>query len=702
MKKADLESSALYINRELSWLEFNDRVLREGLREDIPLLERLKFLAIVSSNLDEFFMIRVGGLKQQLSARLRKRDLAGLTPGQQLRQIVRRVRTMVADQDTGIRHTIEQLREHDVALVDRQEWTDSDRKELARYFRREVLPVLTPLALEKIEPAPMLVGLRVYIGLVVQKDGSDEGPFVAAIPLPGCLPRLVALTAKKGLRLAKLDDVVAAHAAAMFPGHTVLSAAAFRITRDADVPVDDDEGGDLLVAIEKAVHERMRRSVVRLEIAQDAETQLKEYLTALCDVRQGDIFAVAGLVDARALWELVNRNGLDQWRYPDWPPQPPQDLIGSDDIYATLRRRDVMLFHPYESFDPVVTMLEQAAEDSQVMAIKQTLYRTASDSPIVAALETAARNKKQVTVLVELKARFDEQQNVDWARRLEEAGCDVIYGISGHKTHVKALLIVRRESTGIRRYAHLGTGNYHDKTAKLYSDLGLMTADRQLTADVSAFFNILTGYSEPVGLSKLSIAPTGLHRRVLEMIAREINAATRAEPGLIMIKANSLQDPEIIRGLYRASRAGVRVRLNIRGICCLRPGLAGVSENIEVVSIIDRFLEHARIFYFRNAGSEEVYLSSADLMTRNLHRRLEFLFPVESAPLQRRLVDTLQTYFSDTVKASRLEPDGHWHPVPPGPTPLRAQEALYRQARQAKKHKGARTTQFLPVRKKRR
>jgi len=700
MTDVDLTSPALYINRELSWLEFNDRVLREGLRDSIPLLERLKFLAIVSSNLDEFFMIRVGGLKQQVAARLRKRDLAGLTPAQQLKRIAGRVRTMVREQDEGIRDVLKQLARHDVVLPGRHDWTDSDRKEVSAYFRREAQAVLTPMALEKIDPAPMLVGLRVYVGLVLQKTATREPPFVAAIGLPECLPRFVTLTADKGLRLARLDDVVAAHAGELFGGHTVLSSAAFRITRDGDVAVDDDDGGDLLVAIEEAVHRRMRRSVVRLEIAQAADARLEKFLVKLCRVKRDDIHGIEGLLDATALWELVNRNGLDEWRYGPWPPQRPQDLVGSDDIFATLRQRDVLLFHPYESFDPVVDMLERAADDSQTMAIKQTLYRTARDSPIVAALERAARARKQVTVLVELKARFDEQKNVDWARRLEEAGCDVIYGISGHKTHAKALLVVRRESTGVRRYAHLGTGNYHHKTARLYSDLALMTADRKLTSDVAAFFNVLTGYSEPIGLSKLSIAPTGLHRTLLDLIDREIGAVDVTEPGLIMIKANSLQDPEIIRALYRASRAGVQVRLNIRGICCLRPGLEGVSENIEVVSIVDRFLEHARVYYFRNAGQEEVYLSSADLMTRNLHKRLEFLFPVEAAVLKDRLVGYLTTYFEDNVKASRLGPDGHWQAVPPGPTPVRAQEALYRRTRRTGKRPSARAPQFLPVRKK--
>ncbi len=702
MAKNKLKSPELYINRELSWLEFNDRVLREGLCKDLPLLERLKFLAIVSSNLDEFFLVRVAGLMQQRSAGVRRRDPAGLTPAQQLAAISRRAHRMVAEQANGIREALEKLAEHGMFVVEPQDWTPQQQQSLRSYFSREILPVLTPLAIQELDPCPLLPGLRLYVAAVIGgRQGSEQtdqpAETVVAVPVPGQFLRLINVPAEDGLHLARLEDAIAGNVGALFPECEVLATALFRITRDADVTILDDEAGDLLQAVEEAVLDRRRRAAIRLEISANPDRRLRNWLTDWLRLRTEDVYEIEGVLDATALWEIVNRPGLEKLKTADWPPQPPRDLIGADDLWAALRDHDVMLFHPYESFDPVVQLLEQAAEDPQVLAIKQTLYRTSGDSPIIRALELAGENGKEVTVLVELKARFDEARNVNWARRLEDAGCHVIYGIAGLKTHAKALLIVRRESGRIHRYVHLATGNYNDKTARLYSDIGIMTCNRDIAADVAAFFNLLTGYSETVGWSKFTIAPTGLKQRLVDLIDREVKVSTPDRPGLIMAKNNSLQDTDIIDALYRAGQAGVKVMLNIRGICCLRPGVKGVSENIEVTSIIDRYLEHARIFYFRNGGHEEVYLSSADWMRRNLVDRLEILFPVIDRNLRRRLIDILNTFFVDNVQSRRLLPDGTYQPVARRGRRVRAQEKFYNDAVEAVRAAEQTAQQFRPI-----
>ena len=697
--KMKLSDPRLYINRELSWLEFNDRVLREGLSGELPLLERLKFLAIVSSNLDEFFMIRVAGLKQQHAAGVRKRDLSGMTPRQQLVRISQRVKRMVAEQSDGIRRVTEELGSRGVRFLEPGQLTADQRAFLESFFQLEVLPTLTPLAADRLDPCPVLPGLRLMLALrLMPAEGKPGRQRVAVVPVPTGLPRFLALPAEKGLQLARLEDVVAENVSVLFPGDRVTACTTFRITRDADVAIQEDDAGDLLTATERAISSRRRRSAVRLELSAQADRRLKSWLMAWAGLTREDVYEIDGMLDATSLWEIATRPGLDRFRIPDWPPQPPQDLPDpTEDIWEALQERDVLLFHPYESFSPVVRLMEAAAEDPSVLAIKQTLYRTSGDSPVIAALELAAQNGKQVVVLVELKARFDEARNVGWARRLEDAGALVIYGISGYKTHSKALLIVRREAHRIRRYVHLATGNYNDKTAKLYSDIGFLTSDNDVATDVSAFFNLLTGYSDQVDFAKIAIAPTGLRSRFVELVDREIESSTPDEPGLIMAKVNSLHDKGICRALYRASRAGVRVKLNIRGICCLRPGVPGVSENIEVTSIVDRFLEHARVFYFRNAGHEEVYLSSADWMGRNLDRRLEILFPVPKARLRRRLVRILETFFADNVKARRLRPDGTYEPARARGERLRAQETLYRQAVEAAQDAERAPVRFRPL-----
>ncbi len=749
MPKHPLKSPKLYINRELSWLEFNDRVLREGLDEELPLLERLKFLAIVNSNLDEFFLVRVAWLSQQQQSGRRRRDPAGMTAAEQLAAVGSRVRRMVDEQAAGVQEVFARLAEHGLQVWDRPRWTEGHRRFAAAYFAQEIEPILTPLSISDLKPAPLLPNLQLHVAALLEvKNGKGEekdegegwralrpgeGPGaqdqtapivpqgvapahaepgssipdpsssfrVIVVPVPNQLPRWVALPSEKDTHLARVEDVIAANVSAIFPGSEVAATATFRITRDADVVLQDDEQiEDLLRAMEEVVLSRRRREPVRLTISARPDPRLKKWLADWFRLPDGQIYEVDGPQEASALWEIVNRRGMEELRSEDWKPQVPRDLVGTGDLWEAVEDHDVLLFHPYESFDPVVKLVEQAAEDPRVLAVKQTLYRTSGDSPIVRALARAAQNGKEVTALVELKARFDEWRNVNWARRLEDAGVHVIYGIAGFKTHAKALLIVRRNAGRIQRFVHLATGNYNDRTARLYSDVGLITCDRQLASDVASFFNLLTGYSEAIGWSKLSVAPVGLRQKFLDLIDREIQVSSPDRPGLIMAKTNSLQDPEICRALFRASQAGVKVMLSVRGVCCLRPGVPGFSENIEVCSIIDRFLEHARIFYFRNGGHEEVYLSSADWMKRNLSKRLELLFPIVDPGIRRRLIDALQTYFADNVKSWRLRSDGSYEKVAikgsKAPR-VRAQQAFYRDAVETARHAASAVPQFRPL-----
>ncbi|MBN1436363.1 MAG: polyphosphate kinase 1 [Sedimentisphaerales bacterium] len=679
-----LDQPELFINRELSWLEFNERVLQQGLNSQLPPFERLKFLAIVSSNLDEFFMIRVAGLQQQCAAQVRKRDISGLTPNQQLTEIHQRVHIMVEKQTQAISDLLDELVHQSLSILDPSQWTPRQHRFIRTYFTNEILPILTPLAMCELDPCPLLPGLQLHVGLLfrVTKDNSPDKRIIA-VPIPNSCSRFVTLPGETGLQLAKIEDIIIDSAETFCTDGKLVASAAFRVTRDADVEIQEDEAADLLQTIDKAVIDRRRRAAVRLEITTQTETGLKQWLTKTLDLKNNQVYEIPGLIDAKSLMEIVAKPGFDSLKVPDWPPQPAKDLIGSEDLWQTLQDRDVLLSHPYESFDPVVQMVAQAAQDRNVLAIKQTLYRTSGDSPIIRALEQAANNGIAVTVLVELKARFDETRNVNWARRLEDAGCHVIYGILGLKTHAKALLIVRREGNRIRRYVHLATGNYNDSTARLYSDIGLMTCDVDLTNDVAAFFNLLTGYSEVVGWKKLIVAPMGLRKKFLELIDREIQASTTEKPGLIMAKSNSLQDQAIIQALYRASRAGVKVLLNIRGICCLRPGIKKVSQNIEVISIVDRYLEHARIFYFANGGHEEVYISSADWMGRNLDRRLELMMPVIDSNHKEYLIDMLKTFFRDNVNAHRLNSDGSYERVTTQGKAIRAQQQLYKKTVEA-------------------
>jgi polyphosphate kinase len=698
MAKKKPSSPTHFINRELSWLEFNDRVLQEGRSESVPLAERLKFLAIVSSNLDEFFMIRVAGLRQQKAAGVRKREPSGLTPSQQLLLVTAKVQKMISEQAAAIAETLDLLKAHDFHLVRRDDWTPKQRQFLANYFATDLLPVLTPLAVESLDPCPLLPGLQLFVAVLVSTTRAVPSPQkLVVIPVPIQSPRFVNIPSEHGVHVAALEEIILDNARSLFGGHTITREVVFRITRDADVAIQEDEAGDLLSTVQDAVYARKRRGVVRLEISARPDRHIRTWLTETLGLRRDAIYEIEGLLDAKALMQLADMPPVQGLKAAEWGPKEPRALIGAEDLWSALQERDVLLFHPYETFDPVVEMVEKAADDPGVLAIKQTLYRTSGESPIVRALARAAENGKEVTVLVELKARFDEAKNVGWARQLEDAGCHVIYGIAGLKTHAKALLVIRREATRIRRYVHLATGNYNDRTARLYSDLGLMTCEDELASDVAAFFNLLTGLSEAVEWQKLIIAPTDMRKKFLDLIEREIQVSTPDRPGLIMAKVNSLEDRGICEALYGASQAGVDIRLNVRGICCLKPGVKGLSERIEVRSIVDRYLEHARVFYFANGGHEEVYLSSADWMRRNLDRRLELLFPLRTPKIRRRAVGILKTYFKDNVKAWELSSDGSYQRVARKGRAVRAQEVFHEDAVAAVRSAEHAGHQFRPL-----
>jgi polyphosphate kinase len=689
----------LFVNRELSWLEFNHRVLEEAIDAQTPLVDRLKFAIIVATNLDEFVMVRVGALQHAVAEGDLSPDLAGLRPRQQLELIASRAQEMTAGLDQVLTEAIlPALGAEGVRIAPLDGLDETQRTSLRRHFRGEVLPGLTPLAIDISRPFPRLANLS--LNLAIRLAPAEEGSpaRLAVVQVPTGLPRLVRPLGPESTYVL-LEDVIRSELADLFPGQAILEAAAFRIARDAELELDDEGGRPYLEAVEEEVKKRRSGQVVRLEVEAGVGEDLLGMLVERLEVEPHDVFRVRGPLDLRALLPLLDLPGLESFREPPLKPLP---LLESDEmqrIFAVLAERDVLLHHPYDSFDPVVAFVSGAASDPDVLAIKQTLYRTSGDSPVVQALSRAAESGKQVTVVVEVMARFDEQSNIQWARRLEEAGAHVIYGIRGFKTHAKICLVVRRGPQGIERYVHLGTGNYNDRTARVYTDFGLMTSDRAIGEDASAFFNALTGYSDPPRMKKLTMAPTSLRERFLKLIERERRRAEQGQAAEIRAKMNALVDEDIIRALYDASRAGVRIRLNVRGICCLRPGLKGVSDTIEVISVVDRFLEHARMFYFRNGGDEEVYLASADWMPRNLDRRIELLFPVPAA-CRKKAMDALDAMFLDNVKARRMMPDGTYKRKRPqkGEEPFRAQLRLYEDARRAlERAKAATTVAFEPI-----
>ena len=685
MKKTRKREPELFLNRELSWLEFNGRVLEEACDATNPLLERLKFACIVAGNLDEFFMVRVAALQNALAEGDTAPDISGLTPAQQLQRIAERAHAMV-DQLYAVlgSEILPPLAERGVRLARPDELEPIARGALGRYFRDEVLPALTPLAIDASRPFPMLASLSLNLAVLLAPAEEGDEPRLAVVQVPGRLPRLVRPPGLEGTIQLLLEDVIRAELGGLFPGQSIQDVAVFRVSRDAELDLDDEGGRDFLQLIEEELRNRRMSRVVRLEVEAGVSDALLRLLTGRLDVGEDVVYRVSGPVDVRPLMSLLDLPALDDLRDPPLRPVATLESAGPE-LFALLDERDVVLHHPYESFDPVVSLISCAADDPDVLAIKQTLYRTSGDSPIVRALARAAENGKQVTVLGELLARFDESSNIRWARRLEESGCHVIYGIRGYKTHSKIALVVRRGRQGIRRYVHLGTGNYNDRTARLYTDFGLMTSDREIGEDASAFFNALTGYSDPPRTKKLVMAPTQLRERVLRLIQRERERAEAGQAAFIRAKMNSLVDEDIIRALYEAAKAGVRIRLNVRGICCLRPGLKGTSDGIEVVSVVDRFLEHSRIFHFANGGDEEVYLSSADWMPRNLDRRIELLFPVRSTDGRAKVLAALDAAFADNVKGRWLQSDGSYRrrKLARGEDPYRSQLELHREAKRA-------------------
>jgi polyphosphate kinase len=675
----------LFINRELSWLAFNERVLEEAADPTTPLLERVKFAAIFASNLDEFFMVRVAGLQTAIEEGDTTSDLTGMTPVQQLAAVRDRTQPLVASlYSLTMGELLPALQTHGIRVVRWQEVDPARQAALGVFFRDAILPVLTPLAIDISRPFPLLSSLSVNLALLLDAAPDGVERRLAIVQVPPRLTRLVQVAGEEGVTLMLLEDIIRAHLSHLFPGQNILEATVIRLSRDAEIEVDDEGGRTHLELVEREVRRRRRSDVIRLEVEASTSSELLDLLCRQIDVTAAEVYAVPGPLDLRVLMGLVELSGFEHLR--DMPFPAVDVLAGEDaDLFAVLDEHDVLMHHPYESYDPVVALIARAAEDPDVLAIKQTLYRTSPGSLLIESLRRAAECNKQVTVLVELTARFDEERNIQWARALEEAGAHVIYGVRGYKTHAKICLIVKRTPQGLRRYMHLGTGNYNERTARVYTDFGLMTASQAIADDATAVFSALTGYSDPPRLKKLVMAPTGLRERFFKLIARERRRALSGQPAEIVAKMNSLIDDEIIEALYDASRAGVRIRLNVRGICALRPGVSGASDNIEVVSIVDRFLEHSRIYYFHNAGDEEVYLASADWMSRNLDKRIELMFPIEAPQHKARVLNSLRAMFRDNIKARMLGSDGVYRRASPsaGEPPFRAQQHLYDEARRS-------------------
>lgn len=673
----DLNDPRLFINRELSWLQFNHRVLEEAFNERHPLLERVKFLAIYANNLDEFFMIRVSGLLRQLHSTAVTAPPDGMSPNEQLAAIRREVRSQLTRHMECWRYDVlPKLKQQGIAVLSYSDLKGKQRKLLRRYFERFILPTLTPLAVDPGHPFPHISNLSLNLAVVVRDPFRGER--YARLKLPDeVLPRLLAIPAEEeaeqhyelmGLAtngasttFVWLEEIVAANLDLLFPELEVAAAYPFRVTRDADIEIEEDEAADLLKAITQSVAQRRFGSVVRLEISEAMPPRIRDWLAANLDVQPFQVDTIEGPLGLKDLFSLARIERPDLKDAPFAPWIPPQ-LSQPRRILDAIRKQDFVLYHPYDSFAPVVDFLRQAAADPDVLAIKQTLYRTGNNSPVVEALLAARRNGKQVAVLVELKARFDEENNIDWAEELEEAGVHVVYGLVGFKTHAKICLVVRREGNDIQRYVHLATGNYNAVTSRIYTDLGFFTADPDFGADATEFFNALTGYSRQTQYRKLLVAPNRLREEIIARIEREIARHREHGDGYIAFKMNSLVDKACIQALYRASQAGVKVELQVRGICCLRPGVPGVSDNITVTSIVGRFLEHPRLYYFRNGGdAEELFLGSADLMPRNLDRRVETLFPIEDAALRARLRDhVLAVHLQDNVQARQLQADGSY------------------------------------------
>ena len=681
MKKLDLTKPEYFYNRELSWLKFNLRVLKEAMVKEAPLLERLKFVAISASNLDEFFMVRVAGLWSNYDNGIEKRDASGLSVKEQLDAISEAAHAQVR---TQTKYLMALMAEMDaVGLHFRRvgDLSEMGRDWLEEYYREVVYPVLTPMAVDASRPFPFLANKTLNLAVeLVKADGEHS---MGLIQVPSVLDRITEVVPEGRRTFVFLEDIIASHCNDLFKGCHILDLVPFRVTRDSDLDIEEEDSVDLMKEVEESLRKRKRGVTVRLELFKTNNTRIKKFLEENLDVTDMEVYEINGALDPTCFFKFTGMKGMWPWLYEPFVPQRPLELPEDGDLFAAIREKDILLHHPYESFDPVVKLVSDAADDPQVLAIKQTLYRVSGNSPIVAALARAAENGKQVTVLVELKARFDEENNILWARRLEKAGCHVIYGLVGLKTHAKIILIVRREDNGIKRYLHLGTGNYNDSTAKLYTDLGLMTANDEFGSDASAFFNLLSGYSEPPVWNKLVMAPLGLREKIYALIDNEIEMVKAGKQGHIIAKMNSLIDQPVIQKLYEASAAGVHIDLIVRGICGLRTGIEGVSENITVRSIVGRQLEHSRIFWFANGGEEQLYLSSADWMPRNLNDRVELFFPIETEEHIQRIKGLLDLYLRDNVGAHMMQSNGTYRRVRNKLEPVSVQSTLYEMAQLA-------------------
>ena len=649
-----------FFNRELSWLEFNQRVLDEAKDNTNPLLERLKFLSISSSNLDEFFMVRVGSLYSQILAGFEEKEVSGLTPSEQIDKILHKVRKMVKDQYKTYEHLYDHLGTNNIRIFTYDMLNKEQLDFVNDYYRNILYPVLTPMVIDSGRPFPLLLNKTLNIGVVLKENKSEHEIF-ATIQVPSVLERLVPIPGAEGENFVLLEDVIKNHLSELF-GFKVLTTACYRITKNADLSLNEEGAEDLLETIEESLKQRRWGLAVRLEIEDTHDNRVINKLQQEFEISDNQIFPIKGPIDLTVINKLYGIKGYNELKFEPIKSLPIKELQECD-IFQAISKRDIFLHHPYESFSAVVKLVEAAAKDEKVLAIKQTLYRVSGNSPIIEALSKAAENGKQVTVLVELKARFDEENNIHWARQLEKAGCHVIYGVIGLKTHSKILLIVRQEKKGIKRYVHLGTGNYNDVTAKFYTDIGVLTSKPEYGEDASVIFNMLSGYFKPENMSKITIAPYGLRKKLEYLVERETEHAKHGKSAKIIAKMNSLVDKKLMIALYKASQAGVKVELIVRGICCLKPGVKGLSDNIKVRSIVGRYLEHSRIYYFLNEGKEDIYISSADWMYRNLDKRVETMTIIEEPIIKKELKEMLELYIKDNVKSRVLHQDGSYTKV---------------------------------------
>lgn len=688
MKNNEFTKENYFLNREMSWLEFNERVLEEAFDKSNPLLERLKFLAISASNLDEFFMIRIASIMNQIDIGYREKDPSGNSPKEQMKIISKRVHEMAARQYNCLLYSILPAMEKEGIYCIKLADVDNKQKEyLKKYFNEIIYPVLTPMAIDKSRPFPLLFNKSLNIGVRIETHEKEE--VYSFVQVPSILPRLILIPSEKGSVFVYLEDVIREHIGELFQGQRIHAVCPFRITRNGDLSIDEEDSEDLLKDIENSIKKRKWGFPVRVEITKDMDEKLKQFLITDLEreeeekigLEEEDIYEITGPLDLTVWMSFIKIKGYDHLKNATFLSQRAVCFDKDMNMFDVIKNGDKIVHHPYETFDHVIEFLKTAANDPDVLAIKQTLYRVSGDSPVVKSLIQAAENGKQVTVLVEIKARFDEENNILWAKKLEKAGCHVIYGLVGLKTHCKVLLVVRKEEDGIRRYVHLGTGNYNDTTAKLYTDIGLFTCKENFGADASALFNLLTGYSIPPKWKKLAVAPEGMRKFFVNLIDNEIEHKKAGLESKIIAKMNSLVDPEIIKKLYEASNAGVKINLIVRGICSLRPGVEGISENISVMSIVGRFLEHERIFCFENGGDTKVYLGSADWMQRNLDRRVEVVFPVEDETAKLKIIEILEKNLKDSVKARIQQSDGSYIRVDKrGKEILNSQQEFYNEA----------------------